>query len=227
MIGKLFKKIKNHFWILRSLPKTLYFNFRYLPFRQAYRLPILLYKPRFCCLSGKLRIDSERVRFGMIRLGVNSANIYPNSGIMIDIRGNVVFKGVCVIGNASYLSVGGGRVVFGRSFMATAALRVICYDEIVFGNEVLVGWDTMFCDNDFHKVVDMVSGETNNSVGRIEVGDRVWIANGCSVMKNSSIPSGVIVGSNSLVNKPLETPECSLVAGVPAVLKRQNVRWML
>lgn len=226
MIGKLFKKIHDNIWMLRSLPKTLYFNFRYLPFSQAVKLPILLYKPRFCCLSGKVRIDAGQVRFGMVRLGVNSANIYPNSGIMLDIRGDVVFKGVSVIGNASYLSVGRGQVTFGDSFMATAALRIVCYEAISFGDGVLVGWNTLFCDNDFHSVVDNNTGITNRHVGKITVGDRVWIANGCSVMKNSSIPSGVIVGCNSLVNKPLDVPECSLVAGSPAILKKQNVSWV-
>lgn len=38
--------------ILRSLHKSAYINFKYLPFKQAIKFPILLYKPRFGKLGG-------------------------------------------------------------------------------------------------------------------------------------------------------------------------------
>lgn len=43
-------------WVLRSLPSSIYFNFHYLPFKQAMRLPIWLYKPHFLALKGKIII---------------------------------------------------------------------------------------------------------------------------------------------------------------------------
>lgn len=53
------KKAKNLFRILYSLPKTLYFNFHYLPFKQAIHLPILLYKPNLVKCSGKISIITD------------------------------------------------------------------------------------------------------------------------------------------------------------------------
>lgn len=38
--------------ILRYLHWTIYINFKYLPLRQAMKLPIFLYKPRFGTLGG-------------------------------------------------------------------------------------------------------------------------------------------------------------------------------
>ncbi len=40
-------KIWNKKWILRNILQTLYINFHYLPFKQAIKLPILVYKPKF------------------------------------------------------------------------------------------------------------------------------------------------------------------------------------
>lgn len=46
-------------WILRSICKTIFFNFYYLPFRQAIYLPILLYKPKFLKLRGMITIINK------------------------------------------------------------------------------------------------------------------------------------------------------------------------
>lgn len=51
-----FSKIWNRRRDLRSLPYSIYFNFHYLPFRQAVKLPILLYKPKLLKLKGIVKI---------------------------------------------------------------------------------------------------------------------------------------------------------------------------
>lgn len=50
------KKFKEILSILRYLPQSIYFNFKYLPIRQAIHLPILLYRPKFKKLSGSIEI---------------------------------------------------------------------------------------------------------------------------------------------------------------------------
>lgn len=72
-------KILSNRWILRSILKTIWFNFHYLPFRQAIKLPILLYKPKFLVCKGRIKIDGP-VHFGMITLGCYRVSIYPNTG---------------------------------------------------------------------------------------------------------------------------------------------------
>lgn len=137
---------------LPYLPWTVWFNFRYLPLRQAVRLPILLRKPRLLRCGGRIRIEGP-VHTGMVRLGVFGVSVYPDRGIAWECDGTVTFAGRCSIGNDSYVAVGrGGCLRFGRNFRATAALRAVCYHELTFGDDVLVGWDNTFCDTDFHRV---------------------------------------------------------------------------
>lgn len=52
----IFKKIKQKLWMLRSLPWSIYINFHYLPIRQAWHLPIMVYKARFLKLGGSIEI---------------------------------------------------------------------------------------------------------------------------------------------------------------------------
>ena len=95
----LFKKAAR---LLRYIIPTLYVNFHYLPLAQAVRLPIVLYRPHLIKCKGKIVIDTdEPIRTGMIQLGNYCVSIYPNNGITLDIRGTIIFKGACVIGNDS------------------------------------------------------------------------------------------------------------------------------
>lgn len=51
-----FSKIKSKAWVLRSIIPTIYFNFHYLPFKQAIKLPIFLYKPHLKLMKGTITI---------------------------------------------------------------------------------------------------------------------------------------------------------------------------
>lgn len=53
---KLISKIKSKKWVLRSVIPTIYFNFHYLPFKQAIKLPIFLYKPHLKLMKGTVTI---------------------------------------------------------------------------------------------------------------------------------------------------------------------------
>ena len=85
-------KIKRYLKYLPYLPKTIWFNFHYLPYRQAVKLPIILYKPKLKKCKGKVQIDAP-IKSGMICLGVPIVSIYPNAGISWEHRGTIRFQG--------------------------------------------------------------------------------------------------------------------------------------
>lgn len=239
-MNRLAKKIKSNFWVIKYLPQTLYFNFHYLPFKKAIHLPIFLYKPKFVTLKGSINIDSENIHIGMIKLGINNVSIYPNNGIVLEIDGIVNFKGTCNIGNNSALSVKSktSGITIGNNFNATTSLKVVCYNKITIGEDVLIGWNCIICDTDFHSIINLNNNtETNlphslswemgyiSQLEPIVIGNHVWIAHNCSIHKGSIIPSNIVVAAKSLVNKKLDVPPFSMVAGCPSKLKRTNIDW--
>lgn len=127
------KKILNNLWILRSIIPTIYFNFHYLPFSQAIKLPILLYKPKFMKLNGVVKIEGK-TNTGMIQLGKNCIPLYPNTGIVFEnLGGTIIFKGKCGIGNNSAISVGSkGNLIIGSNFNASTSLKLVCWHSIQF-----------------------------------------------------------------------------------------------
>ena len=143
------RNLWNNRHALRSIIHSIFFCFHYLPFKQAVRLPILLYKPKLLKIKGKVVIQGE-VRFGIIRLGFPTVSLFPNSGIVFENRGSIIFNGSCYIGNNSAISVGEkGQLEFGNRFCASTSLKLTCYDKIVFGNRVLLGWNVLVLDTGF------------------------------------------------------------------------------
>jgi len=209
-------------WYLISLPKSLYFNFHYLPFMQAIKLPILLWKVELIRIKGDVIIDSP-IKTGMIRLGYRMVGIYKDDGLIFaNYGGTIIFKGECKIGNSSAICVNKGELKLGNNFIATASLRLACYKKIEIGNNVLLGWDCMISDTDFHQMKS-TTGQNIKCYGSIRIGDNCWFASRVTVLKNTLLPSYVIVASNSLLNKVYDIQHNSLLAGQPAKVVKQNV----
>ena len=76
-----------------NIYKTIYINFRFLPFKQACKLPIWVYgKMKFGYKSGSIIIDAPVSR-KMIVIGVNIFRFMAPQGVcFLDIAGKIVFK---------------------------------------------------------------------------------------------------------------------------------------
>ena len=222
--------ILNKFWrrrsILRSLPYSIYFNFYYLPFKQAYKLPILLYKPDLLKMKGKVILDVPKVSMGMIRMGVRMNSLYPNNGITWENHGGtVVFKGKCTIGNASAISIGDtGNIAFGDNYICGPNLKLVSYCSIKFGKNVRVAWEVIIMDTSFHKLKALdgsVRGETMNP---IVIGNNNWLPTRCIVLKGSKTPDYSIFGAGSVLNGDYtDQPTHTLSAGSPLKVKVTNI----
>src|SRR5574344_485775 len=126
-------------WLLWNLPKTFWFNFHYLPIKQAIKLPIWLRKPHFVKCGGKIIIESGSIKTGMIRLGTYGVSIYPDSGIIFENRGTIIFNGHGSIGNFSGISVGGGGILkIGSDVTMSAAIKLVCYDRVTIEDRGLI-----------------------------------------------------------------------------------------
>lgn len=209
-------------FIIKHIPyifHIIYFNFNYLPLKQAIKLPIFLYKPKLLKLKGEVIIKSLPIKTAMIRLGQCGVSLYPNTGVVWENHGGkVIFKNKCNIGNASAISIGeSGLIVFGDYFQSTAGLKITSYHKIEFGQNVLIGWDNIFMDTDFHQIKSL-NGELIKSFGEIIIGDNNWFGVGSIIQKNTKTPNHTIVSAKSLLNKNYQVPEFSIIGGIPAKL---------
>lgn len=206
--------------LLRLFPyihKILYFNFHYLPFSQAIKLPIWLYKPKFKSTNGTIRIVGG-VKMGMIRLGFDTVCLYPSSGITFDNNGTIVFNGNCCIGNNSFLSVGShGVLSFGNGFSATTSLKIASYSKIKFGDSVSVGWNCMFIDTDFHSMIKG-NGTKSKGFGDIVIGSNNWFGNNCMILKNVMTPNFTTIAAGTQLSQSCKhVPPYSIIGNDKSV----------
>ena len=219
------KKLWKNRWILRSIFSSIYFNFHYLPFKQAIKLPIILYKPNLLNCKGKIIIEGN-IKTAMIQLGKYGVSLYPNSGIIFENHGGtIIFKGNCSIGNNSAISIGEhGILIFGEKFTATTTLKIAAYHHIEFKDYVLCGWECLFVDTDFHQLSSLHETEKKHQAfGPIIIGNNNWFALKCTIMKGCVLSDNNVIAAHSLLNKNFSDDSYCLFAGIPAQIKRTGV----
>lgn len=221
----MFQRIKHLFMLLRLVPSSIYFNFKYLPVKQAIKIPIFIYKPDFQRIRGEVKITANHIFTGMIRLGMRSTCLFPNNGIMWNVEGRVVFKGTCSIGNDSNILCGAsGKITFGENFIATGGVRIASYRNMTFGDNVLIGWGSVILDTDFHPLYDINKGEYKKACGDVFIGDSNWFACYCTVLNSVTTPENCVFGARSLVTRSCNYLPNSLYVGNPVKLVKQGVR---
>jgi len=142
----------------------------------------------------------------------------------------ITFRGKCRIGNASALSIGkNGSVEFGNDFSASTSLRLVCYHKITIRDNVLIGWNNLICDTDFHSLT-IESNDPNKPAIRksrgydkIEIGRNTWLAMNCTILKGTTLPEYCVVGANSTLNKTTKAEPKSLLANDTAVIRRTGI----
>jgi len=205
---------------------TLYFNFHYLPFKQAIKLPILLFKAKLLKCLGEVIIESDVLKTGMIRLGDYGVSLYPNKGIVWENHGGkVIFRGRCDIGNSSAISIGPtGYCVFGSNFKATTSFKLTSYCHVEFGEKVLIAWDVIVMDSSFHRLKDRSGNFTSKGYAPIVIGNNNWITTRCMILSGTKTPDYCSIGAGSILNKDYtHFPTHVLIAGNPVDVKAKNV----
>ncbi len=226
------KKIKE---LLKcNLIKTIEFNFKMLPFKQARKLPILFYgKTDFRSLKGKVEIKGS-IYTGKIKVGPK--DIYVDTSIQNNIwtiNGTIVFDAPVRIFRGSYILVAKNALLEINSKPEETNItkigsntKIFCFEHIRIGYACRIAWDCQIYDTSFH-YIELLN--RNNEIKTLSspviIGNRVWLGNRSTVSKGAVIPDNTIVASNSLVNKDFSNePSYSMLAGCPATVKATGLR---
>jgi len=217
------RELRKAYWLVRSIPGSLWFNVHYLPLAQALRFPVLVsHRVAFRRLQGEVMLD--QVRPGIVRIGFNDNSTFDHDGpkSVWQVSGKVRFKGRCSMGTATTILCS-GELVIGADFISTAQTSIFCADRIEFGAGSLLAWDITILDNDYHRVLDE-QGEKINASRPVTIGDRVWIGARCMLLKGTQIGNDCVIAAGSLLHRRFEGDGC-LIAGNPARILRHGVTW--
>ena len=213
------------FWnIVRSIPKTLRFNFHYFPFKTALKLPVVVsHRTYLRELHGKVELP-EKVERAMIKIGFGDVGHYDRKrsrGIW-QVSGTVSFGGKASIGHGSKLSVR-GDLRFGADFNMTAESTIVCAKEITFGDDCLMAWDVLVMDTDEHPLYDKENKRINPDKAII-VGNQVWIGCKCVLLKGAEVPNDTVLAAGTLLTSAFRG-EHQVIGGTPPLILKRDVRW--
>jgi acetyltransferase-like isoleucine patch superfamily enzyme len=207
--------------------KTIRFNFKYFPFKDAIKFPVLISKNAIFKLKegGSIRFECP-LRYGLVKIGYGKVAIFDEkfSRSIFQISGELVFKGNAAFGQGSKVSVAkNAKVIFGNKFIITAESEIVCSKRIEFGENCLLSWDILIMDSDHHIIWDQEKNIINHPK-EIVIEDNVWIGCRASILKGSGIPSNSVIAANAVVAKNLQDPN-AVYAGNPARKIKENITW--
>lgn len=210
-----------------ALPRSLWYNLRWLPWRQAWRMPILISNRTVVenC-SGRLTLETVRPHFGQVKIGFHTCQCsdYRYDRTRLNLRGRLSVAGECAVGAGCRIEVSEtGTLTLGDHFNLGPCSLVVCHQSITFGSQVLTSWCCTLMDTDQHALVDE-QGIRCNEDRPVIIGDSVWL--GCHVVVNKGVEltSHTTVGAGSVLRGHYEEP-CTVLAGNPAIVVRRGVKW--
>jgi acetyltransferase-like isoleucine patch superfamily enzyme len=95
--------------------------------------------------------------------------------------------------------------------------------RIVIGKNVLVGQQVRIMDYDGYQIFLEKTDKAFNTVKPVIIKDKVWIGFRATILKGVTIGENSIVAANSCVT--FDVPNNVIVAGNPAKIVKENIRW--
>lgn len=220
MLGKLKPYIGN-------LYKTLLFNFKFIPIKQAIRLPVIVSRKVVIDKRSKGKvIIPESLGWGKIRIGFHVLNTsdFSFERSLLKIDGTLIFKGSAFIAQGCRIDIKKqGKLVIGEGFNSTGKMEIVCYKNIDFNDDCVISWDTLFMDSDSHPITDNTGKVINNNAS-ISIGKHVWICCRSVILKGASVADNTVIACNSLITRSY-TEKNAIIGGAPAELIKENISW--
>ena len=207
------------------LLRTIYFNLRTLPFRQAIKLPVFIYgKVRLFMLNGSVEFKNTEIKRGMVKIGINgdSFNLSDGSGFvsLTSTKSKIIFNGPARIAvNSKIRVVADGILTLGKNVRIGTGAAVICNGgRIGIGDYTGVTWGCVVMNSSFHNVYDSNKGGYVKPTRDIHIGSFCWIGNRSTVYAGAYVPNYTICAATSYVNKNFKELEGvkNLLGGTPA-----------
>lgn len=204
------------FKVCISLPKTFWLNIKLFPIKKALKLPIWVSYNTMICVGKDSVVLPELITPFMIRVGFHECDeCNPKNPTLLKVNGRLIFHGSAHIGRGSKICVGKGALLeLGNNFAISASSCISCHKHIVLGDDIQFSWDCLVMDSDTHTIIGE-NGSRMNPDKEIVFGNKIWIGNGCMILKGTHIPNTCVIGARSVVSGS-KFSDHSIIVGNPA-----------
>ena len=215
------KKGKLLFYTIYSF----FWGIRYLPFKIAIKIPILIHPSVKTKLENRSSIlFPNRIWRAMCSIGFAGSIGRSNCKTLINIEhsGKLIIQGFSIFSKGARIIIDGGELNIGSNFFCNGDCFFFCNKKIIIGKDNLYGWDVHFNTTDGHTFY--VNGKEKDNEANIIIGNHVWIGSNCIITKNTEIADNCVIAQNSLVTKIFSNPNY-LIGGIPGKEIKGNINW--
>lgn len=210
-----------------SFFKTIYFNVRCLPIRQAMRMPILVTSAvKINRLKGKVTLIPSNMKFGSISIGLSAYGFQKkyDKAILDIMGGELLLAENIYIGKGTFIEVGKvGKLTIGKNTFIGGNSKLICHDDVNIGENTRIAWEVTILDTDFHEYISILTQKKSLAKKPVRIGANNWIGFGTTILKGTTTPNYCIVGAKSFLTKEYQHGEFCLLAGHPAKIVKEGV----
>lgn len=208
---------------------------RYIYSRCVAGLPIDFYMKKISGINNRVKINTQIIWRSSIYIKGENNCIFIDGSILIR------KLSIKIIGNNNNIYIGNGCQIkngiiwiegdkntckIGRNTTIESAEFYLTEKNttIDIGHDCMFAKTIIFRTGDSHTILDN-NDNILNPAGNITIGNHVWIGQGVTLLKNSTVGQGSIVGTCSVVNKEFKE-ENIIIAGVPAKKVKSGIRWI-
>lgn len=179
----------------------------------------LIYNSFFYKTSSVLRFFLVKIFFLGKFTCPKVSMIGKRCGIHIFKGGKMTCKGRIIV-NDDVMLYTKGQLTIGKQFGINKNSRIVAHERIEIGNNVTIGQFVSILDHDHrYSFVGNNMQLDGYITAPIQIGNNVWIADKCTILKGVTIGNNVVIGANTLVHK--NVPDNVVVGGVPfRILKK-------
>jgi acetyltransferase-like isoleucine patch superfamily enzyme len=221
----LYKTIKRYpiIWFLKYV-KNIFFSYII-----SYRLHGFSFLPRVIFDIEVFSVQIYKSKKGYIKCNSYFSFIFQNfQGGNTVTRIVILDNSILEIGSVFYLGNGVKIIVEKNASLRIGGSKesisgITCdsiisvFKKIEIGVDSIISWGVYISDSSQHFINDKIK------IDEIVVGDNVWISEGSTIGPGVQIGSGSIVGSKAFLNSIYENN--SLIAGIPAKIKKRGITW--
>lgn len=219
------------FMLSANWPKTIAFNLRMFPLRQAIHLPVLLFGNVDIrdCKGGNCEFIEDipfkdlfaQVCIGNVFCQLHGRNVRPYY-TRLSIKGTLQFGKMVFVSGGGLIFVGKDATLsIGDSVYIGPKVKIDCWEHIQIGNLTSFSWECQIFDTNVHYVISK-NGVVHKHTKPITLEHNVWIGNRSTIGPGAALGAYSILASNSLLNIDYSGIEAGLFAGVPAKLKKEG-----
>ena len=210
---------------LLNFVKSVFFNFRYLPFKQAIYMPVwITTNLKECKLKrGQLILKRPYRKSVFIGSGGSPALQHFYSGLMISEGGKLILNGLTVFSEGSVIRCDKDAIIeIGKDFYCNKNCFIRSTNHLIIGNNCLLGWNVQILTTDGHSI--MYDNHQCEKDKYVRIGNHVWVASNSYIQKDVDIADDCVIAQGAIITKSFSEPKC-LIGGIPAKIIKKGITW--